>query len=277
MSLPEPPPPPPPALQPPPPPPFQVPAQAAWPPRPSTEKNGLGVLSLVLGILSIVLFGLLSGIPAIILGVKSRAAAQQGRATNGGQGTGGLVTGIIGSVLSTLLVVLAVIGLAVGHTVQNEFQAQKTTVSASGAQASGGSGAAAYNDLPVGRSIQVSGTNNGAPFALELTVISMKTSKAPLDTYGDKPKGTYVGLLVEYSCTQGTCSYNPFDFTVRSESGVEADRSFPPFEPALQSGDLRAGRKARGYLTYDLASGKYTLEYRSTWLDEDSASWAFSV
>jgi len=63
-----------------------------------TEKNSQGVAALVLGILSVCCLGLLTGILAIVFGVQGRKAADEGRATNKGTATAGMVLGIIGSV-----------------------------------------------------------------------------------------------------------------------------------------------------------------------------------
>ncbi len=79
-----------------------MPGQPAYGAGPSDAKNGLGTWALVLGILSIVCCGLLAGIPAIIVGQKSKEAAAQGLATNGNLGQVGFILGIIGSVLSVL-------------------------------------------------------------------------------------------------------------------------------------------------------------------------------
>jgi hypothetical protein len=65
-------------------------------------KNNLGVWSLVLGILSVLGCGLFTGIAAIITGSKSRKAAAEGQADNGGMGMAGLIMGWIGTVLVTL-------------------------------------------------------------------------------------------------------------------------------------------------------------------------------
>jgi len=64
-----------------------------------TEKNFFGTWALVLGILSFVCLGLFAGIPAIILGVAGRRAADEGKASNRGMATAGMVLGIIGAVL----------------------------------------------------------------------------------------------------------------------------------------------------------------------------------
>lgn len=61
-----------------------------------TEKNNLGTWALVLGILSIVCCGFFAGIPAIILGNKSKQAAAAGQANNGNLGNIGMILGWIG-------------------------------------------------------------------------------------------------------------------------------------------------------------------------------------
>jgi len=78
-----------------------------------TQRNDLGVWALVLGILSLVsgLF-ILTGIPAIILGNMSKAAAGRGEANNPGLGTAGVVMGWI-SVAFVGLGVLFFVGIMV--------------------------------------------------------------------------------------------------------------------------------------------------------------------
>lgn len=67
-----------------------------------TQKNGLGVWALVLGILGFVCCGFFTAVPAIIVGQKSKEAAAQGLANNGGLGQAGFVLGWVGTVLSVL-------------------------------------------------------------------------------------------------------------------------------------------------------------------------------
>lgn len=65
--------------------------------------NQLGNWSIGLAIAGVVCgFGFLTGIPAIILGMKGRRAAAEGRANNGGTATAGLVVGWAVTVLSIL-------------------------------------------------------------------------------------------------------------------------------------------------------------------------------
>src|ERR1700721_367786 len=93
------PPPGPPPYYPPPPPP------AAYA-RPPGSPDGKAVGALVLGLMSIVGCGLLSGIPAIILGTLARQDAERTRTSGGGMAMVGIVTGSIGAVLSVVWVAL---------------------------------------------------------------------------------------------------------------------------------------------------------------------------
>ncbi len=72
--------------------------------------NGLAIAALVLGIVSLALtllcgIGLLTGVPAIVLGVLAlRKISEQPGLTGRGLAIGGIVTGAVGVVISLLLV-----------------------------------------------------------------------------------------------------------------------------------------------------------------------------
>jgi hypothetical protein len=72
------------------------------------ESSGLAIASLVLGILSLVCFGLLSGIPAIICGKIGRTKIRNsaGTLTGSGLATAGIITGAIGTALSIIGIAL---------------------------------------------------------------------------------------------------------------------------------------------------------------------------
>ncbi len=96
-------------------PPPQMP-QAMFVPPP--QNDGKAIASLVLGILSIVgCFGALAGIPAIILGFMSRRDIARSGGTMGGDGLalGGIITGILSTLLTVVTVIfyVAIIGAAV--------------------------------------------------------------------------------------------------------------------------------------------------------------------
>jgi len=99
--------------QPPPPgyPPYPPPAvpQAIFTPPP--QNDGKAIASLVLGILSIVgCFGALAGIPAVILGFMSKRDIARSGGTLGGDGMalGGIITGILSTVMTVGLVIFYV-------------------------------------------------------------------------------------------------------------------------------------------------------------------------
>jgi hypothetical protein len=80
-----------------------------------TSANALGIVSLVLGILSIPLgccsfFGLIMPVPAIICGILGMRKADQGQANNKGMAIAGLICGSVGLMISLIIIVLGVIG-----------------------------------------------------------------------------------------------------------------------------------------------------------------------
>lgn len=76
----------------------------------STEKNNLGGWALGLGIAGLVCCGVFTGIPAIILGYNGMQAADQGRATNKGVATAGLVLGVISIVWTIVALSTGLLG-----------------------------------------------------------------------------------------------------------------------------------------------------------------------
>ena len=74
------------------------------------EANALGGWALGLGIASIVAncfyFGLILGVPAIVVGVLGVGAANEGRASNKGLSIAGVVTGAIGAVIGACYLML---------------------------------------------------------------------------------------------------------------------------------------------------------------------------
>jgi hypothetical protein len=95
------------------------------PPSISTHRQGLAVASLVLGILSVMCFGLLAGIPAIILGHIAYARARRAphQYTGGGLATAGFVMGYL-SILTTLLLVGVLAGLGLPALAKAKEKAQ---------------------------------------------------------------------------------------------------------------------------------------------------------
>jgi uncharacterized membrane protein len=90
---------------------------------PTPPQNGMGVAAMVLGIVSCSLFclygviSLITGVLAVVFGIKGRRRVERGEATNHGQAQAGLIMGIIGIVLGVAVIVLMVVGItaAINH------------------------------------------------------------------------------------------------------------------------------------------------------------------
>lgn len=88
-----------------------------WPGMPVAPQNGLGIAAMVLGIVSCTLFclygvvSLVTGILAVVFGIKGRKRAEAGVATNHGQAQAGLIMGIIGIILGITVIVLIAVGI----------------------------------------------------------------------------------------------------------------------------------------------------------------------
>ncbi|PUB25348.1 uncharacterized protein DUF4190 [Promicromonospora sp. AC04] len=78
-------------------------------------RNSLGVWSLVLGIASIVLaLGIVTGIPAIIIGNQGRRAVRAGEANNEGMALTGVVLGWLSLAILVFVIVLLVVRFLTG-------------------------------------------------------------------------------------------------------------------------------------------------------------------
>ena len=78
----------------------------------STEKNSLGVISLVSGVVGFVVS--LAGIVAIVTGFMSLKAVKNGQANNRGMGLTGLILGFVTTALGLIGIVVLIIMMAVG-------------------------------------------------------------------------------------------------------------------------------------------------------------------
>ncbi|MGW5866806.1 DUF4190 domain-containing protein [Streptomyces sp. NPDC055239] len=92
----------------------QGPPGYGWPAMPMTPANGMGVASLVLGIIAAAGFclwplALVLGILAIIFGAIGRGRARRGEATNSGQALAGIICGVVGIVLAVALLVVLIV------------------------------------------------------------------------------------------------------------------------------------------------------------------------
>jgi hypothetical protein len=86
-----------------------------WPGMPLRQpRDGLGTASLVLGIISAVVFclwpvAIIVGVLAVIFGIIGRRRANRGEATNGGMALAGLICGSVGTLLGVALLVLVLV------------------------------------------------------------------------------------------------------------------------------------------------------------------------
>lgn len=67
----------------------------------------------------------------------------------------------------------------------------------------------------------------------------------------------FVAVLVEYEALADNVSYNPFFWTLRDSQGFSYNYYIFGKEPALDSSnELRAGRKVKGWLTFQVPVGE---------------------
>ena len=94
-------------------PPPYVPQQQPQAPVQMTQgpSNGFPVTSLVLGIVSLLGFGLLTGIPAVIFG----GIALRRKQPDHGMSLAGVITGSIGTFFSLLFIIFMTIVVVIGH------------------------------------------------------------------------------------------------------------------------------------------------------------------
>lgn len=82
-----------------------------WPHAGRVPNNGLGVASLVLGVIGVlmcwtIVFGVVIGVMAIVFGAIGRTRANTGEATNGGQALVGLILGGVALLLTAVMLVV---------------------------------------------------------------------------------------------------------------------------------------------------------------------------
>lgn len=87
------------------------------------------VLSMVLGILSVTIFGFLTGIPAVILGHMSRGAIKRsnGQLKGDGMALTGLITGYISITLIPLFIILVVAAIAIPNLLRARIAANEAS------------------------------------------------------------------------------------------------------------------------------------------------------
>ena len=84
-------------------------------PVPTAPRNGLGIAALIAGILSLpaaftIFGGFILALVAIILGIVGYRRSRTGESTNGGMAIGGVGLGVLGIVLSAVLIAIGIWG-----------------------------------------------------------------------------------------------------------------------------------------------------------------------
>ena len=92
------------------------------------KTSGLAVCSLVLGILSLMCFGAFTGLPAIVCGHIAQSSIKNSNGTISGSGLaiGGLITGYIGTILTTIAVLGIIAGMMLPAVSMARERARRT-------------------------------------------------------------------------------------------------------------------------------------------------------
>ena len=82
---------------------------------PNPPKNGLGVASLIVGVVALaasvtLIGGVVLGLVALIIGLAARSRVRRGEATNGGVAIAGIVLGTFATVVPVIIVLVLVFG-----------------------------------------------------------------------------------------------------------------------------------------------------------------------
>jgi hypothetical protein len=63
----------------------------------------------------------------------------------------------------------------------------------------------------------------------------------------------FLAIMVEVENTsEGSASYNSWYFSLKNKDGVEYDSGYADIEPDLNSGTLQLGKKAKGYIVFEV-------------------------
>jgi hypothetical protein len=98
----------------------------------SPPSHNQAVTSLVLGILSLVMCGFVTGIPAMVIGRRAtrEIRAAGGQRSGDGLATAGFVTGLIGTLITGVSALLVILVFIFGGVLNNMFQQTCNSVGA---------------------------------------------------------------------------------------------------------------------------------------------------
>ncbi len=112
----------------------------------------------------------------------------------------------------------------------------------------------------VGDALQLNG--------LTVPVVTADVNAKPANEF-IKPKAgnRFVVVQVLYENTgTDTVSYNPFDWKLTDSSGFSYNSTYAGVDQELHSGDLASGKKARGYISYEVpqSASSLTLKFQNS-------------
>jgi hypothetical protein len=121
----------------------------------------------------------------------------------------------------------------------------------------------------------------GVGYYIEWTDMKVSLLEAIVYTdhseYSGPDKGfKYVSVLVEYEALVDDVSYNPFYWRVVDSQSYGYDYYWMGKEPALGYNDLKAGRKAKGWLTFQVPEAETTFYLVLSDFGHDG-EWQFTV
>lgn len=104
-----------------------------------------------------------------------------------------------------------------------------------------------------------------------VTVVSVDLDYKSSDQFTQPKAGNrFVAVEILYENTGADkVSYNPFDWKLSDSSGFSYEHGYSGKGPELNSGDLAAGEKARGFITYEVPQGATGLSLKLS-LGDDS-------
>lgn len=142
-------------------------------------------------------------------------------------------------------------------------------VSQAGAQAP--EGVTEESEMPADGEFGVGDTQTTDDAAITLVEVEWGVDGGLLDP---DPGMQFVSILVSYEALANGAAYNAFFWGATDADGFSYDQSFfGGNEPSLDSGELREGRKAQGWLTFSVPEAVDWLEFSESKPFGDELYW----
>lgn len=92
---------------------------------------------------------------------------------------------------------------------------------------------------------------------MRVTLLEAGVYRAENEYFAPDPGNKLVSVLVEYEALADGVSYNPFYWSLQDSQGFSYNYDIFGKDPALDSSnDLRAGRKVKGWVTFEVPAGE---------------------